>query len=568
MQPHLLFIYRSWMTILTLFPQFRMHVLRACLLLVLSWAPHVTEAAPGSLALKPSERAYLASLGTLKLCVDPNWLPFERLSAMGEHEGIFAEYLKLIANKLGISIEPVFSASWERSLSLFQDGHCQLMSGLNITPERLSFMLFSEPYLTAPMVIISRQGQPYVPDLAGLNHKTLASVEGYRIAQEIERQYPKIDMEYHDSTQAALIAVSGSRVDATVGSVIGMSYNVYKLGLTNLKIIGHTEFFGEYRIGVQPSFAALVPLLDKTIDSLPKNEKSRIINQWVRLMDYKTPDYTWFWRTLIAAALLTLFVAYRHFVALRNKKQLEYINQQLETAVKEQETLVKMVSHQYRTPLSILNSGLNLLRNEIGEPSEKMEYRLAAMDRATKRMGDTLDIALGQQRNMSPSNNVTVCKAQCLLSSAIHQALALAGDNFPNHRYKKEGVIDVAVTVPMADLVCCLDNLLSNAAKYSEPEAGNIVIKSTLLQPDLVRVTITDCGIGIAPEEQKQVFDKYFRGCNTASIAGSGLGLAIVKQLLQTHGGDIHLARSDRQGTEFCADLPIANSVSFSKGTQ
>jgi signal transduction histidine kinase len=99
-----------------------------------------------------------------------------------------------------------------------------------------------------------------------------------------------------------------------------------------------------------------------------------------------------------------------------------------------------------------------------------------------------------------------------------------------------------------------LNNLLSNAVKYS-PD-GSSIDCSLLYHPTTVDIIFKDRGIGIPPEEQERLFERFFRATNTTGISGTGLGLSIVKRYLDLMGGEIRLTSLPGQGSTFTVTLP------------
>ena len=107
-------------------------------------------------------------------------------------------------------------------------------------------------------------------------------------------------------------------------------------------------------------------------------------------------------------------------------------------------------------------------------------------------------------------------------------------------------------------LVTALSNLLENAVAYSPP--GTPVSVSRRLVDGFVEIAVTDRGIGIAPEHQRRVFERFFRvdPARSRATGGTGLGLAIVKHVLANHGGEVRLWSSPGTGSTFTMRLPLA----------
>ena len=107
-------------------------------------------------------------------------------------------------------------------------------------------------------------------------------------------------------------------------------------------------------------------------------------------------------------------------------------------------------------------------------------------------------------------------------------------------------------------LVTALSNLIENAIAYSPAEAP--VSVSRRQAGDGVEIAVTDRGIGIAPEHQHRVFERFFRvdPARSRATGGTGLGLAIVKHVLANHGGEVRLWSSPGTGSTFTMRLPLA----------
>jgi len=102
-----------------------------------------------------------------------------------------------------------------------------------------------------------------------------------------------------------------------------------------------------------------------------------------------------------------------------------------------------------------------------------------------------------------------------------------------------------------------LMNLLGNAIKYTEP--GGSVILAGEVDASEVKVHVIDTGWGIPSDEQEKVFQKFYRGKQTATqkVTGNGLGLALAKEIACLHGGDLRLQSEEGKGSKFTLSLPL-----------
>ena len=133
-----------------------------------------------------------------------------------------------------------------------------------------------------------------------------------------------------------------------------------------------------------------------------------------------------------------------------------------------------------------------------------------------------------------------------------------------------EKKIDLVLDIPqglcpvMADrlrLTQVMTNLVSNACKYS-PQGARVTIQARE-EDEGVRIDVSDTGIGISPEDQEQLFTKFFRADNspTREVSGSGLGLYITKHLIEAHGGRIWASSRIGEGTTFSFTWPKAGQA-------
>jgi two-component system sensor histidine kinase SenX3 len=107
-------------------------------------------------------------------------------------------------------------------------------------------------------------------------------------------------------------------------------------------------------------------------------------------------------------------------------------------------------------------------------------------------------------------------------------------------------------------LVTALTNLVENAIAYSPADSSVSVTRRAV--DGSVEIAVTDRGIGIAPEHQRRVFERFFRvdPARSRATGGTGLGLAIVKHVLANHGGEVRLWSSPGTGSTFTMRLPLA----------
>lgn len=257
------------------------------------------------------EKSYLQNATPIKMCVDPDWIPFERINDQGQHEGIAADLVQLVAQRVGLKIELYSVKNWDESLAASRSKRCQIMSFINQTPARDEWLIYTEPTFDDPNIIVTREEHSFVADLRGLQGESVAIPSGTMIEEYIRRDYPNLKIVLAESEQAASLLVSERKADIMVRSLIVAAYAIKKEGLFNLKIAGQIpEYTNKLRIGVLKDEKILRDILDKGVKTITPQEREAISNKHVLIIAQKGIDYSLVWKILAVLALVLLVSAY------------------------------------------------------------------------------------------------------------------------------------------------------------------------------------------------------------------------------------------------------------------
>ncbi|WPP45063.1 diguanylate cyclase [Pseudomonas sp. AN-1] len=241
-------------------------------------------AVAASVELSESERAYLQARSSIPLCVDPDWWPFEQIDPSGQHVGMAADLIALVVQRSGASLRLHATRTWEESLAAAQRGECLALSFLNSTPDRDQWLIFTEPLLVDPNVIITREEHPFVSDIGALKGKSIALPRGTAMAERIARDFPELRIVPTESEREALSLVSERKADMTLRSLIVAAATIKHEGWFNLKISGQIPGYdNQLRMGVLKSETTLRDILDKGIATLTPGERRQIVDRHVRL---------------------------------------------------------------------------------------------------------------------------------------------------------------------------------------------------------------------------------------------------------------------------------------------
>ena len=222
-----------------------------------------------------------------------------------------------------------------------------------------------------------------------------------------------------------------------------------------------------------------------------------------------------------------------------------------------QRNFVSMASHEFRTPLTIVDGHARRLEKMRGSiAASEIGERAGKIRAAVLRLTHLIDNMLNSARLIDGGAELYFHPAEMDLTVLLHEVCQLHREMVPSaHIVEHFG----ATTAPMLGdaklLFQVFSNLLSNAVKYS-PGGGVIEVKAEFAA-DWAVVTVADQGLGIPPGDVGRLFDRYHRGSNVSGIVGTGVGLYLVKLAVDLHGGGIEVKSKEGDGSRFIIRLPL-----------
>lgn len=229
---------------------------------------------------------------------------------------------------------------------------------------------------------------------------------------------------------------------------------------------------------------------------------------------------------------------------------------------RQREEYTALISHDLRNPLNVMLMSVDLLKKSLAEKHMAMDSQhVLRIERNAARMATMLEelTEATSLESSSPALRQAPCDFGALLRGVISQL------DEPSTRRITVEANDAASCPLLADaeqLERCVTNLLTNALKYSAPDAPVQVRLSRTASH--MKLEVIDRGIGIAPEDQKQIFTRYYRTAASRGHAeGLGLGLYITRMIVQAHGGHIDVRSEVGKGSTFSLILPLQLALSF-----
>ncbi|MGD9819161.1 MAG: PAS domain S-box protein [Desulfomonilaceae bacterium] len=255
-------------------------------------------------SLNDEERSWLKAHPRIRVAQDPHWPPIEFVDENGKPSGISNDYLKLIEQRLGVTFELVNNISWQESYSLLKTWDIDMTTSVAVTEEREKFWVFTKPYMTVPIVILTRSDVTYISSISELKGHRVAVEKGHVAEEWIHRDHPEIELIRVENVKEGIGLLQGGDVFAFIDNMLVIGYYLAKLKSVDLKIAGWTPYVNAQAMAVRKDWPVLASILQKALDSIPESQVNGIYKKWVPLRYEHGFDYGLAWKGLAIAFLI------------------------------------------------------------------------------------------------------------------------------------------------------------------------------------------------------------------------------------------------------------------------
>lgn len=300
----------------------------------------------------------------IRVAPDINYGPIEYLDEDGELKGASLDYLEWIEDHTGLEIELVVIDTWPEIIEAIKNRKIDFLSAATKTEQREEYLLFTEPYIAVPNVIITRledQSNLVLDDLVG---KEVVVLEDYAIQDYLEFYYSNIELFPVVSLDEGLSLVSFGTKDYMVVSIAQVSYYIKEKAINNLKVSGESGYNNELSMAVRDDWPMLRRILNKAIKAMPENEQEKIFNRWVSIEVDQLLSKEMVYVVLVILAFSLIVLA-----------SILYFNHALRSRVEERTAMYKnelLERHKAEEELANLNDTLE----------EKVKERTEALSKA------------------------------------------------------------------------------------------------------------------------------------------------------------------------------------------
>ncbi len=254
--------------------------------------------------MTPQEREWLAEHRTLRLGVDPDWLPYEAIDDEGRYQGVVSEYVAWVSKRLGVTMTPVEGLTWPEVLDGVRDGAVDVVPGLTASDARRELLHFTAPYLRMPLVLITREDAPFVGGLDDLAAKRVAVTKNYISQTYLERDHPDIEIVTVENIETGLDAVLDGKADALFDNLNAVTYAMRLHDIRGLKVAATTPYHFELSMGVRKDWPELVPILDKALAAIPRERRQAFLDRWVNVYVASRVDWTLVWEVALTLVII------------------------------------------------------------------------------------------------------------------------------------------------------------------------------------------------------------------------------------------------------------------------
>ncbi len=297
---------------------------------------------PVAVSLTAAERQWLKDHPVITLAPDPDFKPIEYFDKNGNYRGAAADIFRLLEKKLGITITIVRLKNWDEAMARFRNREVDLLGAMVRTANREKFALFTDTLVAVPGGIFARAGSPTDLTLNDLKGKKVAVVSNYAAHDIIRSQYPDIELHVVPDVSTGLAKASLGMVDAYVENMANATFYSQEAGITNLQMVGRTEFDYRWGIGIRKDWPELQGILNKGLAAISEEERARAIQHWIYIEGQRWRPTKTFITGAIAsslAGLLLLAINWNHSLRTLVRNRTSSLQRELEERQKAEAAL-------------------------------------------------------------------------------------------------------------------------------------------------------------------------------------------------------------------------------------
>ncbi len=235
--------------------------------------------------------------------------PFEYTDEQGTHKGLTADYLQIISDKLGITIESKFRTDEKITLVRgLQNRDIDLATYLHRGPGVPVDISFSEAIIKMPLVLLGRKNSPIIQSLDNVTTERIIVQEKTYAHTILKKYHSSLSPTFVGSVTQGIEAISSGEADIFIQNVFSLEYEQRKLGIDNIKILATTPYTYDLHFAVSTSMEPLLTLFEKAIKDTSPLEKRLIFDKWINIEVEHKIDYQLLFGILVIVIVIIIAI--------------------------------------------------------------------------------------------------------------------------------------------------------------------------------------------------------------------------------------------------------------------
>ncbi|WP_428024916.1 ABC transporter substrate-binding protein [Arcobacter sp.] len=497
--------------------------------------------------LTKDEQIYLKDKKFITMCVEPNWLPYEKIEN-NKHIGIVAEYIHFIENVIDVKIKLIPTNSWSQTLEYAKKRKCDIVSTAIDTLKRREYLVFTKSFINSSLAMVSVIDKPFVDNILQVKNEKFAVIKDYAYSELMRKKYPFIKFVEVNNIDEGIELVKKGKVFGLIDTVPTLAYAIQKGYIGELKITGRLDEQSNLSVGIRNDEPILRDIFDKVLDTIPESQKQEILNKWISVNYQKGLDYNYIIKLSLIMFIVLFLIALIYRQSLLKKLNIDLNNKVREEIEKNEEKnkillkqskmasmgeMIENIAHQWRQPLSNISvaaSGIQLKKEMSTLSNEELNETLEHILSTAKYLSNTIDdfrSFFNMEKELKLVN----------IEDIIDKALLLAGS-----RYLKDNFViiknieNIEFKSSENDLIQVFLNIFTNAKDALDEnvkEGIKYLFIDAYKSDDNLIIEIKDNGGGVEEKIINKIFEAYFT--TKKQYHGTGIGLNMSKLLVELH---------------------------------
>ncbi len=264
-------------------------------------------------ALTDEQQKYLQELSPIKICVDPDWMPFEKINNQGNYEGMLADYTQLISQHIDTPFVLYPTKVYSESRLALERGDCHLIVADAPTESTIEKFLITKPYFISTRAFAIHADAPFISDFTEIADRPTGVTVDSPAELKLKQLYPNANIVPVANVDIGLQKVSSGELYSFVSLIGTMTYSVQSQSLTDIKIGGALLDRVALAMLVNKQYPQLIEILNEAIDKITQQDRKIIFEKWIAVKFEQGFDWLFFWQVIgtiviFASGIITTFV--------------------------------------------------------------------------------------------------------------------------------------------------------------------------------------------------------------------------------------------------------------------